>query len=83
MKKVYTCGYIDDEEDCRTFIEGEELTPGDALMAVNIWLDALLRFHEEEGNGKEGLQFIINGYMKLSPEKRKKSLAMCVLNLED
>lgn len=81
MKKVYTCGYMDDGENCRTFAGGEDVTPGDALMAAQLWLDALLRFHEEAGERKEKeeLKFIINGYMELSPEMRKKAIEMCVL----
>ena len=81
MKKVYTCGYMDDGEDCRTFVGREDVTPGEALMAAELWLDALLHFHEEEEEEKEKeeLQFIINGYMEMSPEMRKKAIAMCVL----
>ena len=81
MKTVYTCGYIDDGEDARTFAGGEGVTPGNALMAAQLWLDALLSFHEEAGErkGKEELKFIINGYMELSPEMRKKAIEMCVL----
>ena len=55
MKKVYTCGYMDDGEDCRTFVGREDVTPGEALMAAQLWLDALLHFHEEAWNGNSFL----------------------------